>query len=134
MSNFIKTLDNTFNSEILALEERLRSAQLNADIATLNELISENLLFSGPNGELATKSQDIEAYREKIVRFLRHEPEEIRVRRIGNDVAIVSLCTKLTVEVSDEITKGLFRYTRVWARENGAPWQVVGGHVSEVIS
>jgi hypothetical protein len=28
--------------------------------------------------------------------------------------------------------RGTYRYTRVWAREAGEDWRVVGGHVSEV--
>ncbi len=126
--------DSNDDLEILALEERLRSAQLKADVSTLDELISEDLLFSGPNGELATKIQDVEAYTSGVVRFWAHEPQNTRIRRVGRDVAIVSLCTKLTVEVSGTVTNGVFRYTRVWARENGVQWRVVGGHVSEIRS
>lgn len=120
------------DSAILTLEDRLRSAQLNADIETLDELISENLLFSGPNGELATKAQDIEAYKLGIVRFLEHKPQKTDVRHVGNNVAIVSLVTNLTVKVSGVVVTGVFRYTRMWACEDGVQWRVVGGHVSEI--
>jgi hypothetical protein len=30
------------------------------------------------------------------------------------------------------VVRGTYRYTRVWAREEGSAWKVVGGHVSEV--
>src|SRR5579872_4424622 len=45
---------------IRALEERLWAAQLAADVATLDELIADDLLFAGPTGELATKAEDLE--------------------------------------------------------------------------
>lgn len=121
------------DKEILELEERIRRAQLEADIAVLDELISENLLFTGPNGQLGTKEQDLEAYRSGVVRFLKHEPEELRVRRIGDDVAVSAMLAQLVVDVAGQINRGTYRYTRIWARENGR-WQVVGGHVSEVPS
>jgi ketosteroid isomerase-like protein len=95
-------------------------------------LIDEDLLFAGPDGLLATKAQDLEAHASGAVRFIAHEPEELRVRRVGTDVAIVSLRARLTVEVGGRAARGTFRYTRIWAHENSGPWRVVGGHVSEI--
>jgi ketosteroid isomerase-like protein len=118
--------------EIVNLEARIRAAQLSADIAALNELISEDLLFTGPDGQLGTKAQDIEAYRSGIVKFLAHVPQELRVRRVGATVAISSLRAQLTVDVAGNISRGIYRYTRVWAHEDDKPWRVVGGHVSLV--
>lgn len=122
----------TDDSDILALEEELRQAMLAGDVATLDRLIADELLFSGPTGELATKAQDLAAYRDRVIRFLSHEPEELSVRRIGSDVALVSLRTRLAVEVNGTVHRGAYRYTRVWARERGGAWQIVGGHVSAV--
>ena len=118
--------------EIVLLEARIRAAQLDADLAALEELISDNLLFTGPDGQLGTKAQDIEAYRSGTVWFLSHVPEELRVRRVGPDVAIASLRAQLTVDVAGNVSRGTYRYTRVWAREDGGAWRVVGGHVSPV--
>ena len=119
-------------SEIIALEARIRLAQLNADVAELDALISDNLLFTGPDGQLGTKAQDLEAHRSGVVRFRAHEPEELRVRRVGADVAVAALRARLVVDVAGTVAEGTYRYTRVWAREDGRGWRVVGGHVSEV--
>lgn len=118
--------------EIVALEERLRAAQLQADTEELERLIADELLFTGPDGQLATKTQDLDAHRSGIVRFREHEPEELRVRRVGKHVAIASLRARLAVEVAGQLVRGTFRYTRVWAREDGTSWRVTGGHVSEI--
>jgi len=118
--------------EIVALEARMRAAQLDADVAALDALIADHLLFTGPDGRLGTKAQDLEAHRSGVVRFRAHEPEELRVRRVGSDVAVVALRARLAVEVAGTLHRGTFRYTRVWAREGDGPWRVVGGHVSEV--
>jgi ketosteroid isomerase-like protein len=120
------------DTEIVALEARMRAAQLAADVAALDALIADELLFTGPDGQLGTKEQDLAAHGQGIVRFRAHEPEELRIRRVGADVAVVALRARLTVEVSGTPASGTFRYTRVWAREHGAPWRVVGGHVSPV--
>lgn len=119
--------------EIVACEARLRAAQLGADVAALDRLIADELLFTGPDGQLGTKAQDLEAHRSGAVRVREHEPRELRVRRVGAEVAVAALRTRLAVEVAGTLHRGTYRYTRVWAREDGdGAWRVVGGHVSPV--
>jgi ketosteroid isomerase-like protein len=118
--------------EIVAAESALRAAQLDADVAALDDLIDEALLFTGPDGELASKAQDLEAHRTGLVRFRAHTPEELRIRRVCPDVAVAALRARLEVEVAGTLVRGTYRYTRVWARRRGGPWRVVAGHVSEV--
>ncbi|HEX2189426.1 MAG TPA: SRPBCC domain-containing protein [Longimicrobiaceae bacterium] len=119
-------------AEIVAREVEIRAAQLAADTVALDRLIAEDLLFTGPDGELATKAQDLEAHGSGVVRFREHEPEELRVRRVTDGVVVSALRARLAVEVAGTLHRGTFRYTRVWAREGGRPWRVVGGHVGEV--
>lgn len=118
--------------EIVACEAQVRAAQLTGDVGALDRLISENLLFTGPDGRLGTKAEDLAAHGSGMVRFRAHEPEELRVRHVGNDVAVAALRARLTVEVGGRVLSGTYRYTRIWAREGGNSWRVVGGHVSEV--
>lgn len=132
MADLKDVLRSAHDGEIVALEEELRSAQLAADVNALDRLISERLLFTGPDGHLGTKAADLDAHDSGVVRFRSHEPEELHIRRVGADVAVTALRTRLVVEVNGNVLSGTYRYTRVWAREEGEPWRVVGGHVSEV--
>ncbi|MBC7842880.1 MAG: nuclear transport factor 2 family protein [Gemmatimonadaceae bacterium] len=120
------------DAEIVALESELRRAQLNADVARLDALLADDLLFTGPDGQLGTKAQDLAAHASGQVRFRRHDVEELRIRRVGVDVAICALSTALEVEVAGDTVRGRFRYTRVWGREMYGNWRVVGGHVAAV--
>ena len=120
------------DEEIVALESAIRAAQLAADVAALDRLIADELLFAGPDGQLGTKAQDLEAHGSGVITFRAHEPEELRIRRVGVDVALTSLRTRLAVELGGRIVRGTYRYTRVWAREDGRTWRVVGGQVSEI--
>lgn len=115
--------------EIVALEAELRAAQLAANVAELDRLISAELLFTGPDGQLATKAEDLAAHASGAVRIREHAPLELRIRRVGEDVAIVALRARLMVEVNGAVVQGTYRYTRVWAREQGS-FRVVGGHVA----
>lgn len=96
----------TIDAEFIDLEAALRVAQLRADVSALDRLVSDELLFTGPDGQLGTKAQDLEAHRAGVVRFRSHEPEELRIRRIGPDVAIVALRPRLTVEVNGALIDG----------------------------
>jgi ketosteroid isomerase-like protein len=124
-----KVLIGPDDPEIVALEADLRHAQLTADVGALDRLIADDLLFTGPDGQLGTKAQDLAAHQSGVVRIRDHQPTELRVRRVGIDVAIVALRTHLVVEVNGATVRGSYRYTRVWAREEGE-WRVAGGHVS----
>jgi ketosteroid isomerase-like protein len=127
-----RVLEGDADPEIVELEARLRAAQLGADVRALDDLIAEELLFTGPDGNLGTKAQDLAAHGSGAIRFREHEPTELRVRRIGRDVAVTALRTRLAVEVAGALVRGTYRYTRVWAREADHGWRVVAGHVSAV--
>lgn len=117
---------------IAALEEELRAAQLASDVAVLDRLISDDLLFTGPDGQLATKADDLAAHRGGVVRMRSHEPREMRMRRVGDDVVVVALLTRIAGEYAGRQFDGSFRYTRIWAREADREWRIVGGQVAAV--
>jgi uncharacterized damage-inducible protein DinB/ketosteroid isomerase-like protein len=116
--------------EIVALEIALRRAQLDADVDALERLLADDLLFTGPDGQLVTKAQDLTAHTSGAVRFRRHDVEELRVRRIADGVALCALRTHLTVEVAGFPVDGRYHYSRMWVRAHDASWRVAGGHVS----
>src|SRR5262245_32821910 len=84
------------DAEIVECEARIRDAQLNADVAALDRLLADELLFTGPDGRVGTKAEDLDAHAKGTVRFRAHEPEELRIRRVGAHVAIVALRARLT--------------------------------------
>ena len=103
--------------DITALEIELRTAQFCADIATLDRLISWDLLFTGPDGALITKADDLDAYRKGIVQITVNEPEELHVRRVGSDAFLVSLRVRLAGNHAGTPFSAVARYTRVWSQE-----------------
>jgi len=121
-------------AELLEAEATLRSAQLAADTALLDALLEDDLLFTGPDGQLATKAQDIEAHRSGVVRFREHHPEELRMRMVGDAAAITALRTRIVVDVAGQTRRETVRYTRMWRKSRSGEWRVAGGHVSIVAS
>src|SRR5205823_634657 len=100
VSMFSAVLHGPLDPEIVAHVSRIPVAPLGADAVALDRLIADDLLFTAPDGRLGTKAEDLEAHRTGAIRFRSHEPEELRIRRVGADMAIVALRARLMVEVA----------------------------------
>lgn len=88
--------------EVRAMEDELRLAQLQADVAALDRLISDDLLFTGPDGALATKGDDLAAYRDGTMRVTSHVLESLHVRRISDDVAVAAVRARMSGSYAGE--------------------------------
>ncbi len=111
-------------------EEALRQAQLTNDVETLERLLDDELVFTGPDGAIYGKADDLHAHRQRWLRLTRLEPSDERVQRFG-DVAVVSVRMEMEGSFRDAPIAGPFRYTRVWYRRPDG-WRIVAGHVSAV--
>jgi ketosteroid isomerase-like protein len=115
-----------------ASELALRRAQLTSDVSELERLVDDALVFTGPDGAVYGKQDDLEAHRRGLVRITRLEPSEERIQRFG-PIAVVSVRMEMSGTFRDAAFAGPFRYTRVWcARPDG--WRIVAGHVSAVLT
>src|SRR3712207_2191773 len=91
------------DDEIVRCETEMRAAQLNADVSALDRLIADELLFTGPDGQLGSKAEDLQLHGSGTVQFRSHEPEELRVRRLGADAAVSALKARLAVEIRGQL-------------------------------
>jgi hypothetical protein len=113
---------------IRAVEERLWKAQLSADVEVLDELIADDLLFTGLTGSLETKAADLQQHRAGALKITKLDPLEFRVRAIPGG-AITSVKMDAAAVIAGKLTSAILRYTRVWISEGGR-WQIAGGHMS----
>ena len=118
------------DDSLLAAESALRRAQLTGDVAALESLVDDELVFTGPDGSVYGKADDLDAHRQGWVRITKLEPSEERVQRFG-DVAVVSVRMEMEGSFKGAPFAGSFRYTRVWCRR-ADEWRIVAGHVSAV--
>jgi ketosteroid isomerase-like protein len=115
-----------------ACEEAIRQAQLAGDVAALDRLVDDELVFTGPDGAVYGKPDDLDAHRNGWIRIMRLDPSEERIQRFGN-IAVVSVRMEMSGVFRDTPFAGPFRYTRVW-RQHPDGWRVVAGHVSAVLA
>lgn len=122
--------DDARDDALRESEDALRRAQLAGDAATLERLVDDALVFTGPDGLLYGKADDLAAHREGWVTITRLDPSEERIVHLG-DVAVVSVRMEMAGRFKGAEFAGAFRYTRVWSWRGDA-WRIVAGHVSPI--
>ena len=115
--------------QIHACEARLSTAMLASDVAELDALIADDLLFAGPTGELATKAMDLELHRTGGTQFHEFRPKELEIRVWSEQFALASAKIFLSGTYLGQAFAGDYRYTRIW-RKGQQGWQIVGGSVT----
>lgn len=120
-------MDSNLEAEIVAREDALLRAITTNDVALLDDLLHDDLLFNGPDGETGTKAQDLANYRSGGIQLRRAESSDRLVSVIGDDV-VVAVTVALEGNYLGARVDGRYRYLRVWKRF-GRSWRVIGGSV-----
>lgn len=117
-------MDN-MKDEIIACEKRLMDAMKNSNMAVLDELLHDDLLFNAATGQVIDKRMDLAAYESgnMIIKDLAIIEQEIR---IFENVAIVSVLLNLKGDFMGSTIEGKVRFFRTWKRING-DWKMIGG-------
>ena len=111
-------------------ETALRHAQLKGDVAALEELLGDELVFTGPDGLIYGKRDDLDAHRRGLIRIIKLDPSEEHVQDFG-EVVVLSVRMEMRGSFQGADFAGPFRYTRIW-RNTERGWRVVAGHVSAI--
>lgn len=118
------------DTSLQVAETSLRQAQLAGDVSALDRLLDDALVFTGPDGAVYGKADDLEAHRQGWIRITRLDPSDERIQRFEG-IAVVSVRMAMAGDFKGVPFAGSYRYTRVWcARPEG--WRIVAGHVSGV--
>lgn len=115
---------------VVELEERLALAMRSSDVAALDELLADDLLFTNHQGLVVTKQQDLDVHRSGLLKLESLAASDRRIRWLDS-VAIVSVRVQLAGRYADQPFEGTFRYTRVWALQGGRG-QIVAAHAGVV--
>ena len=121
---------NSNEKEVWDQELRLRSAMERGDVSELNQLISDELLFVIPSGQVMGKKDDLESHRTGSFQIKSAFYTEESVRSVG-DIVVTSAKTDMTGSWMGHPFQGIFRYMRVWQFESG--WRVVSGSGTPIL-
>lgn len=118
-------------SEIQKLEEELRQAMLKNDVAVLDKLIADSLVFITPDGNIATKEMDLSAHKMKLQKMSELAPSEQSIK-IYENTAVVAVKMGVTGTFNNEDISGGYQYLRVWTKIN-EHWKIIAGSVVKII-
>jgi ketosteroid isomerase-like protein len=110
-------------------ERRLQAAQLSSDVTALDELIDDRLLFTGPDGSLLTKADDLDAHRSGAQTLHRLDEIDLRIRVFGS-TGVTWLLADVAGTFGGQSVTARLRYTRTWVLDERNGWQVVAAHAT----
>jgi len=116
---------------IEALEQQWRTAQLNADVAAMDKLLSDDFLGITANGEVDTKQQYLDRMRNRVLTISMMDISEQKIKLVG-EVAIVTSLAQVEGTSEGQPLTGRFRYTRVYQRLPGDNWRVTNFEVTRI--
>jgi len=134
-------MPGAIEQEILTQEENLTQAQRKLDIAALDRIFADDVMFTGVTGEICGKAAMLSEWRQGIAQrdaataqgkkvTLSFDSEDMKVVTHG-DTAVSGY--RFIIRIQDEGVDLVRRYRRtmVW-RKQGDRWQVIAGHMTSL--
>lgn len=119
-----------YEAEISRAEEALRAAMLAGDVSALSALIDDRLVFTGPDGTIVNKDQDLSAHASGILKLTGIDLTEGQFHPVG-DMGLAATKATLTGTFGDMTIDGIYAYTRLWSRASGK-WRVIAGQAARI--
>ena len=117
---------------VQTLETRFIEAMKTSNVAELDAMIADGVMFTNQNGHLVSKQDDLDAHRSGELEIYTLDTSSQLIEVLSENTAIVSVIKDMSLAYSGHTSIGLFRFTRVW-HNNGTAWQIVAVHSSQVL-
>jgi ketosteroid isomerase-like protein len=109
--------------EILKVDEERNQALQKGDIATLDRIYSDDLVYTNATGVILTKAKHLEELKGRSLNFISFKHEDVQVTMHG-DAAFLTGISKSVVEYHGSVSHSQRRFLNVFMKK-GAQWQVV---------
>ena len=112
------------NAEIIIdLDKRRMTAMAQKDIATLNELIADDLVYTHSTARLDTKQSLIGNMQSGSTVYTSVVPSDVTAQDLGDAVVLTGAC-RISVNAAGRANSFGVRFTDVYAKRGGR-WQMV---------
>lgn len=109
--------------QVRATQAARFQAMLNADVAALNNVLADDLIYAHTTGTIDSKSSMIDNIGSGAIDYELIEPTDVRIRLYG-DVAVVTGSANMQVSVGDQIHQVFIRFIEVYVARDDQ-WQLV---------
>ena len=120
----------TAENKVREVEQRFTAALLKKDDVAFGELLADDLVHIGFEGQVASKAEYMAFFNGGVWQYRKYEPVNVAVKVLG-DVAVVTGRVNRTIVINKEETTGAFAFTHVWV-QTGNRWRLTSSQVSTV--
>ena len=117
--------------EVLQFERDACKAFLDAEVATLERVLTPDFTLTLSNGEVETRADEITQLRSGKVHYDVFENYDMLARLYGNDTAVVLGKTRVKGAADGKQFDRIVQFTDTLIKRNGG-WQLAAGHVSRI--
>jgi ketosteroid isomerase-like protein len=108
---------------VIELDRQRMEAMAKKDIARLNELIADDLVYTHSSARLDTKQSLIGNMESGSTVYTSVVPSDLKAQDCGDTVVLTGLC-KISVNSGGNAMNFGVRFTDVWANKGGR-WQMI---------
>jgi ketosteroid isomerase-like protein len=108
---------------IIDLDKKRMSAMAQKDVATLNTLLADDLIYTHSSARLDTKQSLIGAMESGSTVYTSVEPSDVKAQDLGDTVVLTGSC-RISVMSGGRPNSFGVRFTDVYANKGGR-WQMV---------
>jgi len=110
--------------EVLKADEERNEALQKSDIAALEHIYSDDLVYANATGALLTKQQHLADLKAKTLHFISFKHEDVKAT-VHGDTGLVTGISKSEVEYKGSVSKSNRRFLNVFSKKDGH-WLCVG--------
>jgi len=124
-------MNTVHNVEVETAEAALKQAMMTSDVPTLEQLLSDDLLFTNHLGQRMTKQDDLAAHRSGKMAINHLELFDQDIKMLGT-VAIVNVAAHIGGTFAGTPFEETLRFTRVWQAMAPGTWQIIAAQATAV--
>ena len=117
--------------EVEQMEQNWRKAELDSDLSALDNMLSDDYIGITMNGQVVTKTQQLDRIRNREVILTTLNLEDVKVKLVGGTAIVTSLAT-VQGTMDGRLINGRFRYTRIYAHQPGGEWKITNFEATQV--
>jgi ketosteroid isomerase-like protein len=110
--------------EVLKADEERNEALQKGDVAALEHIYSDDVVYANATGALLTKQQHLADLKGKTLHFISFKHEDVKAT-VHGDTGLVTGISKSEVEYKGSVSKSNRRFLNVFSKRDGH-WLCVG--------
>jgi ketosteroid isomerase-like protein len=122
--------DAEIEEEVLKVEHEKDQAMQKGDVATLDRIYGDKLIFVNPRGRVLSKAQRLADVKPGNLDYVNFKRSDYTMHVYGNTVILTGLSSSL-VHYHGELVRTPRQFMQVYVKENGQ-WRMVSHHANFV--